>query len=137
MAATSSLGPGGLVRLLSWRRVLFTLAVSAFLGLLLTIPSVSPARVVVTRAVVVGLITMLTFGLLERWPSRAPAWLARWALQLIGVVVAVPLAAWVACWLTTGGLRSSRQMQATFSYRLTFWACSSPLDRARRDGAAT
>jgi DNA-binding LytR/AlgR family response regulator len=80
MAATSSLEPGGLVRLLSWRRVLFTLAISAFLGLLLTIPSVSPARVVVTRAVVVGLITMLTFGLLERWPSRLPAWLARWAL---------------------------------------------------------
>ena len=122
MAATSSLEPGGLVRLLSWRRVLFTLAISAFLGLLLTIPSISPARVVVTRAVVVGLITMLTFGLLERWPSRLPAWLARWALQLIGVVVVVPFAAWVAYWLTTGGAPQLGQMQARlFGYlQLTF-----------------
>jgi len=35
------------------------------------------------------------FGLFERWPARLPAWLARWALQIVGVAVAVPLGVFV------------------------------------------
>ncbi|AXA92395.1 sensor histidine kinase [Massilia sp. YMA4] len=31
------------------------------------------------------------FSLLERWPRRLPAWLARWALQVAGVALAMPL----------------------------------------------
>ena len=46
---------------------------------------------------------MLVFGLFEQWPPRLPAWMARWALQLLGVVVAIPLGALLAYWLTTGG----------------------------------
>ncbi len=34
---------------------------------------------------------MLVFGLFERWPKRLPRWLARWALQVVGVGVAMPL----------------------------------------------
>ena len=33
---------------------------------------------------------MLVFGLCEQWPARLPAWLARWALQVLGVVAAIP-----------------------------------------------
>jgi hypothetical protein len=32
------------------------------------------------RAVLLGLLAMLVFGLFEQWPARLPAWLARWAL---------------------------------------------------------
>jgi len=44
---------------------------------------------------------LLAFGIFERWPARTR--LPRWALQLIGVFLAVPISAWFAYWLTTGG----------------------------------
>src|SRR6185503_13551083 len=95
--------PRGLAAMLGWRRVRFTLAVSAVFGLMLSAPSETPAGVVVTRAMLVGLLSMMAFGLFEQWPQRLPKWLARWALQLVGVVVAVPLGALLAYWVTTGG----------------------------------
>ncbi|HVE89364.1 MAG TPA: histidine kinase [Burkholderiaceae bacterium] len=88
---------------LSWRRVVFTLATAIPLGLVLSISSSSPTGVVVARSVLVGFLAMLAFGIAERWPSRLPAWLARWVLQLVTVVVAVPLGALLAYWVTIGG----------------------------------
>src|SRR5258708_24081298 len=70
---------------------------------MLRLGSVTPSVVVVGRTMVVGLSAMLAFGLFERWPARLPGWLARWVLQLLGVVLSVPLAALLAYWLTTGG----------------------------------
>jgi two-component sensor histidine kinase len=55
------------------------------------------------RTLVVGFAALLIFGLFERWPTHMPQWLARWALQLLGIVFAIPLAAYIAYWLTTGG----------------------------------
>ena len=95
--------PRGLAVMLGWRRVRFTLAVSALFGLMLSASSETPAAIVVTRAMLVGLLSMMAFGLFEQWPQRLPKWLARWALQLVGVVVAVPLGALLAYWVTTGG----------------------------------
>jgi signal transduction histidine kinase len=114
--------PRGLALLLGWRRVLLTLGISILLGLLNTVPSVSPTSIVVGRAVLVGLVAMLVFGLFEQWPARLPAWMARWALQLLGVVVAVPLGALLAYWLTTGGDPQLGQNEArTFGFLiLTF-----------------
>jgi len=89
--------------LLGWRRVLLTASVSVVLGALASMGNRSPTLVVVGRYVLVGLLTMLAYGLLERWPARTPDWLPRWGLQLIGVVVTVPFAAYLAYWLTTGG----------------------------------
>ena len=94
--------PHGLALMLGWRRVLLTLSVSLLLGLLNSVPSQSPTSVVVSRALLVGLCAMLVFGLFEQWPARLPKRIPRWVLQLLGVVVAVPLAAWLAYWLTTG-----------------------------------
>ena len=88
--------------MLGLRRVLVTLVASVLFGLFLSLPSVSPVRLVVGRTVLVGLIVMLVFGLLERWPARPPRWLPRWALQLIGVVFAVLAGAWLAYFVTTG-----------------------------------
>ena len=88
--------------MLGWRRLLTTLSIATLLGLLNSVPSVSPTSLVVGRALLVGVLVMLVFGLFEQWPERLPSWIARWALQLLSVVVAVPLAAWLTYWLTTG-----------------------------------
>lgn len=89
--------------MLGWRRVRFTLGVSALFGLLLSLPSETSTLIVVARAVMVGVAAMLAFGLFEQWPRRLPRWLARSALQLLGIVVAVPVAAAFAYVITTGG----------------------------------
>jgi two-component sensor histidine kinase len=39
----------------------------------------------------VGFALLLVFAGLEHWPRRLPKWLARWALQVVAVGVAVPL----------------------------------------------
>ena len=113
--------PHGLALMLGWRRVLLTLSVSLLLGLLNSVPSQSPTSVVVSRALLVGLCAMLAFGLFEQWPARLPKRMPRWALQLLGVVVAVPLAAWLAYWLTTGEPRFwQSQLRLTGFGMLTF-----------------
>lgn len=53
------------------------------------------------RAVTLGFVAMLAFGLFEQWPKRLPSWLARWALQVIGVAIAMPLATFVIYVLST------------------------------------
>lgn len=73
------------------RRWLFVLGLSVLFGALNSLPSgTPPAHVTIGHAVVVGLAMVLAFGLLERRPRHLPPWLARWVLQLAGVVVAVP-----------------------------------------------
>lgn len=96
--------PQGLARLLAWRRVRFTVLASAPLGLL-HISSATPLAVWCVRSVLVGLVAMLVYGVLEQWPRRLPGWLARWALQLLGVLLAIPFGALIAYWATTGELQ--------------------------------
>ncbi|HKO66208.1 MAG TPA: histidine kinase [Burkholderiaceae bacterium] len=104
--------PHPLGLMFGWKRLAFTLATAIPLGLLLSIPSSSPMTVVVARSILVALIAMIAFGLTERWPARLPGWLARWVLQLIAVVVAVPLGALFAYWVTLGGNPQFGQNQA-------------------------
>jgi two-component sensor histidine kinase len=89
--------------MLGWPRLRVVLIAATVIGLVLRLGSVMPTVVVVGRTMVVGLSAMLAFGLAERWPAHLPRWLARWVLQLLGVVVSIPLGALVAYWLTTGG----------------------------------
>lgn len=96
-------GGGGTPALLGWRRVRVTLISSTVIGFLLWLNSVLPIYIVVLRTLVVGFAALLVFGLFERWPRRMPQWLARWTLQLLGIVFTIPLAAYLAYWLTTGG----------------------------------
>src|SRR5262245_57401437 len=102
MSAAASSTSSGMAPILGWRRLRFTLLVSAVLGLLLSIASETATYIWVARAVMVGLAAMLAFGVLERWPAR-PERLARWVLQLIGIVAVIPFAALLAYWVTTGG----------------------------------
>jgi hypothetical protein len=86
--------PRGLALLLGWRRVALTLVVSALAGWLIShaFPT-TPAIVIVGREMIVGVAALLAFGLFEQWPARLPAWVARWALQVLGMVVTIPLTA--------------------------------------------
>jgi signal transduction histidine kinase len=101
--AADSIKPRGLALMLGLRRVRFTLGISALFGLVLSLPSETATLIVVARAMMVGLAAMLAFGLFEQWPRRLPRWLARSALQLVGIVAAVPVAAAFAYVITTGG----------------------------------
>jgi len=85
------------------RRLLVTLACATFIGLLNSLPSVSPTLLVLARAWLVGIVALGIFILFERWPRRLPAFLARWVWQLLGIIMAIPLATLSAYWLTTGG----------------------------------
>ncbi len=95
--------PLSLTRVLGWRRWVFTLATAIPLGLILSLPSSSPVALVAGRAMLVGVGAMLAFGVFEQWPVQLPEWISRWVLQLLAVVIAVPIFAYVAYWATTGG----------------------------------
>ncbi len=96
---------GGLALALSRRRVLITLVCATIIGLLPSITSRSPYLLVAARFWVVSLCALLAFGLFEQWPKRLPRWMARWVLQLIGVVVVIPIAAYLVYWVTTGDFK--------------------------------
>jgi hypothetical protein len=93
----------GLSRLLAWRRLRFTLLTALPFGLLMSVGSETSTFTWLTRTVMVGLFVLLAYGVFEQWPSRLPGWLARWVLQLLAVVAAVPIGALTAYWVTTGG----------------------------------
>lgn len=98
--------PGGLARVLAWRRLRFTLIAAVPFGLMLsTTSATTPAIIWIARTMTTGLMVVLVFGVCEQWPQRLPRWLARWVWQLVGVVAAVPVGALVAYWLTTGELQ--------------------------------
>jgi two-component sensor histidine kinase len=101
--AAIAIKPRGFARLLGWKRVRFTLGASAGFGLFLGLLSETAMIIVVARALMVGLAAMLAFGLFEQRPRRLPSWLARSALQVIGVFLSVPFSAYFAYWVTTGG----------------------------------
>lgn len=84
------------------RRLLFTLGFATLFGLLNSLSSQSSTMLVVGRAWVVGLSALSAFSLIEHWPRHLPAWIGRWVLQIIAVVVAMPFGALLAYWLTTG-----------------------------------
>src|SRR5262245_13182944 len=71
MQAVAAARPRGLAVMVGGRRVLVTLVSSAIIGLLLSVPSVSPLRLVVGRTALAGLIVMMAFGLFEQWPASA------------------------------------------------------------------
>src|SRR5712671_4862799 len=85
--------PHGLALTLGWRRLLVAIVASAIVGVLISpaFPSVSVARMI-GREWVVGLAALVAFGLFEQWPARLPRWLARWALQVGCVAIAIPFA---------------------------------------------
>jgi signal transduction histidine kinase len=74
-----------------WRRLFVPLVISAAVGYLLGLEWESGTSAILIRAIAVGLTTTLVFSIFEQWPRRLPRWLARWALQVAGVGVTVPI----------------------------------------------
>lgn len=64
-------------------------------------PASYPATLM--RAILVGLMALAVFGVLERWPRRLPSRLPRWALQVAGVAVSIPVGMAIAYSVTTYG----------------------------------
>lgn len=90
-------------RAFSWRR-LRVLGIACLLLSLLMMPGWKASySVLIGRWVFIGFACLSMFGLFERWPRRLPRWLARWALQVLGVAMVVPFAAWMAYVITTQG----------------------------------
>lgn len=87
--------------LLGWRRVRTVAIVCALFTLLFSFGWNAPMWLLVARVYGVGFALLLAFGVFEHWPRRLPRWMARWALQVAAVGVTVPLAFFVAFWLTT------------------------------------
>jgi hypothetical protein len=83
------------------RRLGVTLALSLVVVLLLRSQWTTGVSPLLIRAVSLGLIALLVFGLFERWPRQLPPWLARWVLQVVGVGVAMPLSTVTIYILTT------------------------------------
>src|SRR5207302_8812370 len=73
------------------RRLAVALALSMAIGLLLAPQWTTGTSAVLIRTVTLGLTAMPVFGLFERWPTRLPNCIGRWALQVIGVGIAMPL----------------------------------------------
>jgi two-component sensor histidine kinase len=101
-AATSE-DPAGLARVLSWRRLKVVLITSVVLSIIMLAGWQASYAVLIGRLLFIGMILLLAFGLFERWPVHLPSWLARWALQVVGVAIAVPFAVAAAYMLTTLG----------------------------------
>lgn len=92
---------GGWQALLGWRRVRTVAIVCALFVLLFSFGWNSALWHLVARVYGVGFTLLLVFGLFEQWPRRLPHWMARWALQVVAVGVAVPLAFFVAFLVST------------------------------------
>jgi two-component sensor histidine kinase len=93
MSTTVSSAPHGLARIFAWPRLRFVLAVSAGLGIISGLHTKTALPLDVLRAMFMGCVILLAFGVLEHRPQRLPNWLPRTVLRLIGVVLAVPLSA--------------------------------------------
>ena len=86
----------------AWSRVRFTFLVAVAFGFM-HIASPTPVPVWIARTTIVSMFAMAAFGVFERWPKRLPDWMARWVLQLLGVVAVIPFATILAFRLTGSG----------------------------------
>jgi sensor histidine kinase YesM len=92
MASTTPTALTGFARIFAWRRLRFTLAFSAALGVLMGFHNQTPMFTDVFRFVFVGCVILWAFGGLEYWPRRLPDWLPRTVLRLIGIVLSIFIA---------------------------------------------
>ena len=95
--------PESTARLLTWQRVRYPLGVAVLFGLLLTPGWRGPYVILFGRLIFIALVATIVFGVVERWPARAPRWIARWVRQIIAVAITMPIATWIAYRVTTYG----------------------------------
>ncbi|MET0517251.1 MAG: histidine kinase, partial [Burkholderiaceae bacterium] len=93
----------GFLASLSLQRIALTLALAALAATLLAPIFITPYTVLLGRTLFVGLLGLLAFAAAGQWPRRLPTWLARWLLQVVVVVLAVPVATLLVYLLAVGG----------------------------------
>jgi Histidine kinase len=93
-----------IARIFGWRRVRVVLPVCVLFMILFSFTWEAGYRVLIGRLLFFGLAGLFAFGLFEQWPRRLPTWLARWALQVAAVAVAMPIAVWIGYSVTNWGL---------------------------------
>jgi signal transduction histidine kinase len=100
--ALQPLSPVQRLRLLFGRRRVRTTAITCTLvAAFFSLSWESTLLSLWTRVFGIGFGLMLVFGLFEQWPRRLPRWMARWALQVFMVGLAVPFIVALAYWLST------------------------------------
>ena len=82
-------------QIVHWRRLRFVLILATLPALPIGLSWDSGLPAALYRTWSMGLVGMVIFGLLERWPRRLPRWLARWVLQVISVALAMPITVFV------------------------------------------
>jgi hypothetical protein len=92
-----------LARVFHWRRVRVMLVAGFVVNLLMLTTWQGSYALLSGRILFVSVFVLIAFGLFERWPARLPAWLARWALQVVAVALIVPVSAAIVYVLTTTG----------------------------------
>ena len=92
-----------LTRVFHWRRVRVMLVTCLLIHLLILLTWQGSYVVLVGRVLFIGFAVVLVFGIFEHWPARLPAWLARWALQVLAVAAAIPISAAFVYAITTMG----------------------------------
>lgn len=87
---------------LTGRRVAVTL-VTATIGTLIVSPIFeTPLPTLLTRAVPIAMALLLAFLWADQWHGRG---IPKWAMQIIAMATAAPLATFIAYWITSGGLQ--------------------------------
>ncbi len=87
--------------LFAWRRVRLVGISCTIIASLFTITWQASRIELWLQVFGIGVGLLLVFGVLELWPRRLPSWLARWALQVLAVGIAVPLLVFTAYVLRT------------------------------------
>ena len=103
------------------RRVAVALTISIGVGFLILTPwknhAAASTSSLFLRTIILGLSGTTAFALFEVWPRKLPRWLQRWALQVVGVGIFMPVTTMLIYILSTP--RGAPP----------FWAERSPLER--------
>ena len=103
MVALPGAAPSGPSRVFATSRIAVMLLTAIPVALLISIDSQTTFVIWLARSVIIGFAALAAFGLAESKPARLPRWLGRSAFQLLAIGVAVPIATYVAYWITVGG----------------------------------
>lgn len=83
------------------KQVLISLLIANAIGFLLSFGWTTSTLGLLLRVSLIALVALTVFTLLDYWPPKLPAWLARWVAQVVGVAVSLPITVFIIYWLST------------------------------------
>ena len=88
-------------RIFAWPRVRTALIVATIVFIPMSFGWQTSKAGLYLRLAELALFAVFLFGLLEAWPKRLPPWIARWALQVVAIGVAMPIVTALIYWIST------------------------------------